>query len=804
MTARNVKRGPDGLPVSVTVSGDEELLTGFRKQGEMKRAKTAGIGFLLMLSLAAALGGCGRRGAVGTLEVAISGLPAGIPAAVDVGGPNGYAERLAESASLTRLPVGDYTVSAASISTGSGTYLGAVGESPVTVFAGSSTPVSVSYALDGGGTGGDISGVVSVVSAAETGAGTEADFVPGEVIVKFRPGVRAQALGGLEPVQDLGLADTRLYRFSGLSARSADTSADAQADTLRRIAELRARPDVLYAHPNYLLKAYAAPNDPLYARQWHLRALNLPAAWDNTTGGADVTVAVVDSGVVPGHPDLAPKLLPGYDFVEADLSSDGDGPDADPTDPRGSFHGSHVAGTAVAATNNGVGVAGVSWGGRLLPVRVLDGADGTIAAAVQGILWSAGESVAGAPVNPNPADVLNLSLGGPLLCADAPGLQEAFDRADAAGTTVVVAAGNDDFDASYFVPASCEGVIVVGATTYEDDRAPYSNYGERVDVMAPGGDLDADADADGFPDGVLSTVFDPASGENTYAYFQGTSMAAPHVAGLVALMKSIDPALTTAEVRDVLTSTATPLTGGRCADGCGAGLVDAAAALGALGTPVTPDFDLSLSPAALTLAAGGSAEVTVLLSRSGGFADDVTFSVAGLPVGLSAGFAPPATGGDSATLTLAANTDLSGSYTLQVQGVGGGVSKTAALTVTVGATEPPPPAADALGAYVFYCPFGAAVCTVSPETAVVITESGPSAPYVLRDVPPGSYQVLAWKDLNENRQRDDNEPFGRYLNARVAVTPPADAVDVTMIPALGTQGSALPTVTVSPGINPAR
>ena len=772
----------------------------------MIRKKTVTFNFWLTLLLTAVLGGCAER-QVGVLEVAISGLPAGAEAAVDVVGPNGFAERLRASATISPLPVGPYAVTAEPVGSAAGTYTGTVDGSPAAVAAGTTTRVSVSYSSGGGGnTGGDISGTVSIVSAAEAGVttGATADFVPGEAIVKFRPGVQAQALGGVRPLRDLGLEGTGLYELSGLGAQSVD----AKADTLQRIAELSARADVEYAHPNYLLEAYAEPNDPLYARQWPLRALNLPAAWDRTTGSAGVTVAVIDSGILPGHPDLAPKLLPGYDFVEADFSGDGDGRDGDPTDPGGSFHGSHVAGTAAAATNNGVGVAGVSWGARLLPVRVLgvEAGAGTLADAIDGILWSVGASVPGVPRNPNPADVLNLSLGGPFLCSQAQGFQEAFDRAAAAGASVVVAAGNDNDDASYFTPSSCGGVLVVGATTFRNERAPYSNFGARLDVMAPGGNLNEDADGDGFPDGVLSSVFDPASGENTYAYFQGTSMAAPHVAGLVALMKSVQPDLTPDEVRGVLRDTARPLTAASCRPGCGAGLVDAAAALAALATPapVTPDFTLALSPATVSLRPGGSAAVTVLLSRSGGFAGDVTFSVAGAPVGLSAGFAPPATGGDRATLTLAANSELSGSYTLQVQGVGGGVSKTAALSVEVGETEPPAPEGSVAGAYVFYCPAGATRCEVSPETSVVITEDGPSAPYTLRDVPPGTYQVFAWKDLNGSGQRDSDEPFGSYpsLEAPAAVTPPADGVDVTIIPTLGTQTPGTqnqgPSVTVSP------
>ena len=757
---------------------------------------------LLTALLTVLLGACRRNVApvapvVGTLELTVTGLPEGTAAAVSVTGPNGFTQSLTQSDSLVRLAPGAYSVSATPVTRAAETYTAAVSGSPATVAAGAATQVSVAYSV-GSGAGGTISGTVRIVGA---GASTDAPFVPGEVIVKFKPGLgeqalRAQALAGvLEPVRALPLKDVGLYRASpSLRVQSADL----KAATLALVAQLSARDDVLYATPNYLLSATAEPNDPLYAQQWHLRAINLPAAWDQTTGSADVTVAIIDSGVVTTHPDLEGKLLPGYDFVNSSDSGDGDGRDGDPTDPKGISHGTHVAGTVGAATNNGLGVAGVSWGARILPVRVLGtddngDASGTLADAIDGILWSVGERVPGVPSNPNPADVLNLSLGGPFLCSDAEALQDAFDQANAAGAVVVVAAGNDNDDASDFTPASCGNVIAVGATTIENKRADYSNYGPRVAIMAPGGDTSTDLNNDGEPDGVLSTVRPSAAGNDGYAYFNGTSMASPHVAGVAALLKGVRPSLSTADVRDILTATAAPLTDSSCKPGCGGGLVDAAAALATLATPVEPDFSLALSPAAVSLSAAAPTTVTVLVSRSGNLAGAVAFSISGLPGGLSASFAPSSTTGDSVELTLTAAADLSGKYTLQVQGVSGGVSKTVPLSVSVAGQEPPEPTVDIAGAYVFACPVSNTKCTVNKLPFTQIETGGLSADYTIPNVPAGNYHVFGWNDLNGNGQVDNGEPFGSFPTSGTpqTINPPVSGVNLTLVPALGTQARDL-------------
>ena len=248
------------------------------------------------------------------------------------------------------------------------------------------------------------------------------------------------------------------------------------------------------------------PNDPGLASQWHYRGppaemggANLPPAWDLTTGSAGIVVAVIDTGSMPGHPDLAGRFIGGYDLI-ADLptGNDGDGRDADPTDPGdwitaaesagavfsgcpiqdSSFHGTHVAGTIGAASNNGVGVAGINWVSKILPVRVLGKCGGWTSDVVDGIRWSAGLAVPNVPANTNPARVLNLSLGGyachgsPQVCDCGTSTQSAIDDAVDAGAVVVVAAGNSNRPASESTPGNCNGVITVGATGRSANARP--------------------------------------------------------------------------------------------------------------------------------------------------------------------------------------------------------------------------------------------------------------------------------------------------------------------------------------------
>jgi serine protease len=333
--------------------------------------------------------------------------------------------------------------------------------------------------------------------------------------------------------------------------------------------------------------------DPLWRRQWYMHdpkvGIEAPVAWRDTRGEGAV-VAVLDTGVTP-HPEFDGQLLPGYDFVsDAQAARDGDGRDADPTDEGdwvepgdcgarqsspSSWHGTHVTGIVVARAGNTPGIVGVAPEAKVVPVRVMGRCGGRLSDVADAIVWASGGEVAGIPGRV-PVDVINLSLRVPGACSMTMG--RAIAQARARGTSVVAAAGNDSVKASGVSPANCPGVVSVAALARDGSMAWYSNYGDGVTVAAPGGSLGRMG-----IDDILSSVDGGERGRQRpiFKYYAGTSMAAPQVAGLVALMRSADPLIGVDEITAQLVDNARPLPG-PCPKGCGAGLIDAGATVDAV------------------------------------------------------------------------------------------------------------------------------------------------------------------------------------------------------------------------------
>jgi serine protease len=373
----------------------------------------------------------------------------------------------------------------------------------------------------------------------------------------------------------------------------------------------RADPQVASVEPD--IRAYAmavAPNDTEYTKQWDLfeatGGMNVPGAWDKTTGSG-VTVAVIDTGYA-AHSDLAANVVSGYDFISTSADArDGNGRDSNAKDEgdwnatdgecgtgskasNSSWHGTHVAGTIAATTGNSKGVAGIAYNAKIQPVRVLGKCGGSSADIADAITWASGGSVPGVPANATPAKVINLSLGG--ASATCPSVyQNAINGAVSRGTTVVVAAGNSNANASGFTPANCANIINVASTSREGNRSFYSNFGSIVDVAAPGGETRRATDTPGTvttpENGILSTLNSGTTTQSAENYkpYQGTSMAAPHIAGLAALLESAKPALTPADIESAIKANARALPG-TCTGGCGTGIADATKTVNAVtGTP---------------------------------------------------------------------------------------------------------------------------------------------------------------------------------------------------------------------------
>lgn len=400
--------------------------------------------------------------------------------------------------------------------------------------------------------------------------GAMARPVPGEILVAYSQHLPAHAFGA-ESLR------TELSRVTGISLLRAGSPGTpdlfSATDPEVAIERLLADPRVLYAQRNYYLEPQYVPNDPAYGSQWNMGLFGLPQAWDQYSGqvapGGTVTIAIIDSGVYGDHPDLASKLLPGWDFNDGDANTF-------PGAPNGhAEHGTHVAGIAAALGDDGYGVTGVAFGPaiKILPVKVFDaaGVNASIADLVLAIRWSAGLVVPGVATNPNPAHVINMSLGVP---GDFPALNAAAADAWNAGSLLVAAAGNHTGampDPGVLSPANAPCVIAVGSVDSDYDVSTFSNTGPQLELAAPGG----------FSTTGCAKVYSTMPPPLMHGCMSGTSMASPFVAGVAALVIGQGLHSTPAQVRDRLNLTALRATWMREARSYGNGVVCADAALGA-------------------------------------------------------------------------------------------------------------------------------------------------------------------------------------------------------------------------------
>jgi serine protease len=385
-------------------------------------------------------------------------------------------------------------------------------------------------------------------TAAQQPAAAAQQIVAGRVLLKLKAGVTLPEVAARQQIA-LERIRASLFGWQLVALEGALT----EQDTAARIRDLALDPGVIHAQADRIYRPLAAPNDPAYGDMWHLELIGAEAAWDISTGLSSQRVGVVDTGTLRQHEELAAKDVTGWDFIsDTWQGNDGDGRDADYTDTGDgancgqfetpdSWHGSHVAGTILAETNNGLGIAGINHQAGLVTARALGRCGGSLSDIMEGAAWLAGFDVDGVPnVGDDAVSVINLSLGGFGPCSWYE--QQIIDAIDEAGVVIVAASGNDGGEVNS--PANCADVITVAAAGPGGALANYSSFDTSVELVAPGGQIWQQQSQ-----GVLSLS---GPGNSDYQWNQGTSMAAPHVTGAISLLQAINPDATRFQLLEVL------------------------------------------------------------------------------------------------------------------------------------------------------------------------------------------------------------------------------------------------------------
>jgi serine protease len=679
----------------------------------------------------------------------------------------------------------------------------------------------------GGSITGSISLGLSLTSQRLRSSAALNGVIPGRVIIKRNTNLQTLGSSNLNnsglsnssltklrtPGVNLNLERTLsngagVYRATGLTV---GLSAQATVDLA---AKLNAQAGIEYAEPDRIVRASdITPTDSRFGEQWNLKAvssgnpsgLNMPATWPISTGKPSVVIAVIDTGILgkandpsKTHPEFAGRLLPGFDFVsDLFLSNDGDARDADAFDPgdtkdgTGDYHGSHVAGIAAAnltttssTPNSSTGMVGVAPNASILPVRALGvNGEGSLSNVLEAMLWAAGSTVTGATTNAHPADVLNLSLGDTGACSRA--TQDAINTvlARPQRPVIVVAAGNENIDSSNAFPANCDGVIGVGALNRNGARASYSNYGAFVDVMAPGGDFNTAGSFDA-QSAILGPWWDAGSKSFSYQLEAGTSMAAPHIAGLIALMKSVvtNPAdINTTRTLEVLRASGTPLTATTCkrssGSACGVGLINTKMALelaaGTIPLPNTDPFAFQPVQATLNILPGASSDLELRFERSAGFSDPIAITATSSNPDLTTTVTPASITSDVTTIKLDVNKNAKpGEAEVTIEASTNGFKLERVIRVSI------PPERTLVSTFVIALalnPDGSSDVNLSHlEPAIPAGATGLAATlgtFVLPDLEPGTYLLAGFKDVNQNRIVDAGDYLGSYSQDAINSSP---------------------------------